>query len=89
MALETSRTATPVGSASQTSTEPLVVPPTIRAPDGTLQLRGGPVTNRRVQWDEDVVDNEGLGRKSSKGASLFGPTHSSYIQPPLLWLVVE
>ena len=22
---------------------------------------------RRIQWAEDVVDNEGLGRKSSKG----------------------
>lgn len=29
---------------------------------------------RRIQWAEDVVDNEGLGRKSSKGSFL----------PPLL-----
>ena len=36
-------------------------------PDGTLRLRGAPVHERRVVWAEDVVDNEGLGRKSSKG----------------------
>jgi protein phosphatase 1 regulatory subunit 11 len=24
-------------------------------------------SGRRIQWAEDVVDNEGLGRKSSKG----------------------
>src|SRR4051812_4940053 len=27
-------------------------------------------SRRRIQWAEDVVDNEGLGRKSSKGYSL-------------------
>jgi protein phosphatase 1 regulatory subunit 11 len=27
----------------------------------------GEVTRRRIQWAEDVIDNEGLGRKSSKG----------------------
>jgi protein phosphatase 1 regulatory subunit 11 len=26
-----------------------------------------PRTRRRIQWAEDVVDNEGLGRKKSKG----------------------
>lgn len=34
-----------------------------------LRLRGGHTANgRSVQWADDVVDNEGLGRKSSKGA---------------------
>jgi protein phosphatase 1 regulatory subunit 11 len=28
----------------------------------------GEKSRRRIQWAEDVVDNEGLGRKSSKGA---------------------
>jgi len=36
-------------------------------PDGTLRLRGGPIHSRRVTWSEEVVDNEGLGRKKSKG----------------------
>ena len=34
-----------------------------------LRLRGAhePGTRRQIHWAEDVVDNEGLGRKSSKG----------------------
>lgn len=35
-------------------------------PAGTLRLRGGPRSGPRVAWDEDVVDNEGLGKKKSK-----------------------
>ena len=38
------------------------------ASTGTLHLRGGPRDRPRVVWDEDVVDNEGLGRKKSKSA---------------------
>ena len=38
---------------------------------GTLRLRGGPRNRQRVAWDEDVIDNEGCGRKSSKGALLL------------------
>ena len=34
---------------------------------GTLRLRGEPIQRRRIRWAEDVVDNEHLGRKSSKG----------------------
>ncbi|KAG6208575.1 hypothetical protein E4U35_008270 [Claviceps purpurea] len=37
------------------------------SPPRTLRLRGEhPPRGRSVQWSEDVVDNEGLGRKSSK-----------------------
>lgn len=36
---------------------------------GALRLRGGPRKPRqRVAWGEDVVDNEGCGRKSSKSS---------------------
>ena len=35
-------------------------------PSGTLRLRGGTSEDRKVKWDEEVVDNEGLGRKKSK-----------------------
>lgn len=59
---------------SITTTEP-------RQTQAVLHLRGatreeeagsdvgesGERTRRRIQWAEDVVDNEGLGRKSSKG----------------------
>jgi protein phosphatase 1 regulatory subunit 11 len=43
---------------------------------GALHLRGGVRRSRaRVAWDEDVVDNEGCGRKSSKSAcSLLPPS---------------
>ena len=45
---------------TQTQTQPAAI----------LRLRGGHnPTGRSVQWSEDVVDNEGLGRKTSKGKS--------------------
>lgn len=33
---------------------------------GVLRLRGGPRNTQRVVWREDVIDNEGCGKKSSK-----------------------
>lgn len=57
------------GTGSRTQTE-------TRSPSGlpVLRLRGedlvrgaGTASGRRIQWADDVVDNEGLGRKSSKG----------------------
>ena len=51
----------------------------------TLRLRGevrGPEERteqgRRIQWAEDVVDNEGLGRKSSKGVLHPSSAYSLY-----------
>ncbi|KAJ7176603.1 phosphatase inhibitor-domain-containing protein [Mycena filopes] len=42
------------------------------APVGALHLRGGPRrTRQRVAWDDDVVDNEGCGRKSSKICCIY------------------
>ncbi|TFK99356.1 phosphatase inhibitor-domain-containing protein [Pterulicium gracile] len=40
---------------------------------GVLRLRGGPKKKspRRVVWDDDVVDNEGCGRKSSKICCIY------------------
>ena len=35
-----------------------------------LKLRGGPRSRPQVQWTEDVVDNEGAGRKKSKSACI-------------------
>ena len=34
---------------------------------GTLRLRAAPANQQRVQWADDVIDNEGMGKKSSKG----------------------
>jgi len=57
--------------ASQTHTLTLR-PATETRVQPVLRLRGaargaGERSERRIQWAEDVVDNEGLGRKSSKG----------------------
>ncbi|KAJ5112097.1 hypothetical protein N7532_000142 [Penicillium argentinense] len=49
---------------------------------GTLRLRGDdtsstsePSTARHIRWSEDVVDNEGMGKKSSKGNhEIFPPS---------------
>jgi hypothetical protein len=38
--------------------------------NGSME-EGGRGRGRRIQWAEDVVDNEGLGRKSSKGGFLI------------------
>ena len=59
-------TPTPSGSHTVTSTTP---PPDAQQGGHqvkVLRLRGGPVSRRRVVWDEDVVDNEHMGKKSSK-----------------------
>lgn len=34
---------------------------------GTLRLRATSANQNHVQWADDVVDNEGMGKKSSKG----------------------
>ncbi|KAG0078607.1 Type 1 phosphatases regulator ypi1 [Podila epicladia] len=38
---------------------------------GVLELTGEPSTGRRVQWDEEVVDNEHMGKKKSKICCIF------------------
>ncbi|KAJ5212713.1 uncharacterized protein N7498_004359 [Penicillium cinerascens] len=45
---------------------------------GTLRLRGDetpsasePSSARRIRWSEDVVDNEGMGKKSSKVCCIY------------------
>lgn len=43
---------------------------------GTLSLRGGPRSRQRVAWTEDVVDNEGMGKKKSK--SMFNSTFAPF-----------
>lgn len=61
--------AVPSPAPSQTTTETggSTQPETAPAPR-ILRLRGRHApSDRSVQWAEDVVDNEGLGRKSSKG----------------------
>jgi len=59
---------------SQTQTQSLSLRSSTRQP--VLRLRGatertGERTVRRIQWAEDVIDNEGLGRKSSKVCCIY------------------
>ncbi|KFX99898.1 hypothetical protein V490_01595 [Pseudogymnoascus sp. VKM F-3557] len=47
-----------------------------------LRLRGamrspGERSERRIQWAEDVIDNEGLGKKSSKVCCIYHPPKAS------------
>ena len=62
-----------------TTTETSRESSTVRLP-ATLRLRGEedsttstrePSSSRRIRWSEDVVDNEGMGKKSSKGLPVF------------------
>ncbi|KAH7125671.1 phosphatase inhibitor-domain-containing protein [Dendryphion nanum] len=43
----------------------------LSAPSGTLRLRAEPAEQRHIQWAEDVVDNEGMGKKSSKVCCIY------------------
>ncbi|ORX89943.1 hypothetical protein K493DRAFT_318311 [Basidiobolus meristosporus CBS 931.73] len=38
---------------------------------GTIRLEGATISNRRVRWDDNVVDNEGLGKKKSKICCIY------------------
>jgi protein phosphatase 1 regulatory subunit 11 len=45
-----------------------------------------PKTDKKVQWMEGVVDNEFLGRKSSKCKPSIRPINTHYIIPRLLYI---
>jgi protein phosphatase 1 regulatory subunit 11 len=67
-----SATRNPAGSstgsatATQTQTEQYSVPSSLVS-SGHLVLRAEPAEHRHIQWADDVIDNEGMGKKSSKG----------------------
>ena len=65
-----SRTAAPNSTGTQTQ---ITTDPSLRdqANGPVLRLRGERPPRRSIRWAEDVVDNEGLGRKSSKGQCYF------------------
>ena len=52
---------------SQTSTGSTTITSQSQSSQPVLRLRGVRSPQRSIRWAEDVVDNEGLGRKSSKG----------------------
>ncbi|KAJ5112968.1 Type 1 phosphatases regulator ypi1 [Penicillium angulare] len=73
-----SQTRQPGNPRLQTTTETSRESSTVRLPT-TLRLRGEessnapaePSTSRRIRWSEDVVDNEGMGKKSSKVCCIY------------------
>ena len=68
-----SGTATPTAtSGSQTITQTNAGP---SIPFGTLRLRAEPQERRHIQWAEEVVDNEGMGKKSSKVCCIYHKPH--------------
>ena len=44
-------------------------------PIPTLRLRAERDQRRHIQWAEDVVDNEGMGKKSSKVCCIYNKPH--------------
>ncbi|KAG9031520.1 hypothetical protein FRB95_002655 [Tulasnella sp. JGI-2019a] len=91
------RTAAP-SAGSPTATvapeQPTAGPSTTNEDDGTgapprragvLKLRGGPRSRPQVAWTDDVVDNEGAGRKKSKSTFSF----HSFLSPVRLILNVK
>ncbi|KAI9785771.1 MAG: hypothetical protein M1839_008788 [Geoglossum umbratile] len=57
--------------AVQTVTQLIAEAHPFTLPDGTLRLRGASTDERRVMWAEDVVDNEGMGKKKSKVCCIY------------------
>ncbi|KAL7937459.1 phosphatase inhibitor domain-containing protein [Trichoderma chlorosporum] len=71
MSQQQERSAQP-SAASQTTTDTVRPVTAESSPRVILRLRGGHTSNgRSVSWAEDVVDNEGLGRKSSKVCCIY------------------
>ncbi|MCJ1315136.1 hypothetical protein MMC15_000452 [Xylographa vitiligo] len=84
--LATNRMAnTPLHTGSPTTTTTTLdssIPTAIRSPQrrgpvpiGTLRLRAASAPRRGIRWAEDVVDNEGMGRKSSKVCCIYHKPH--------------
>lgn len=44
---------------------------------------------RHIRWSEDVIDNEGMGKKSSKGMYIYTAASSILGQSPFLLLPVK
>ncbi|KAJ9642563.1 Type 1 phosphatases regulator ypi1 [Coniosporium apollinis] len=64
----------PTGSVTTTTTQAPDVPQAFVPV--TLRLRVEPVEERHIQWAEDVIDNEGMGKKSSKVCCIYHKPHA-------------
>ncbi|PTB67488.1 hypothetical protein BBK36DRAFT_1167884 [Trichoderma citrinoviride] len=66
------RAQAPAASQTKTTADTPQSETTESQPSVILRLRGGHTANgRSVQWADDVVDNEGLGRKKSKVCCIY------------------
>ncbi|KAK5152301.1 Type 1 phosphatases regulator ypi1 [Recurvomyces mirabilis] len=71
------RTATRAANTALTSGPSTILQTNSQQPSATLRLRGDdresatPEPPPRVRWAEDVVDNEGMGKKSSKVCCIY------------------
>jgi len=59
------------GSQTITSTNSTQPHPSSINSDLVLRLRGASSNDRKVKWDDDVIDNETLGKKKSKSMFLL------------------
>ncbi|KAF2461638.1 phosphatase inhibitor-domain-containing protein [Lineolata rhizophorae] len=51
-------------------------PVTVTLPSsGRLRLRAEPAARRHIHWADDVIDNEGMGKKSSKVCCIYHKPH--------------
>lgn len=83
-----SRTRQPMGSTSFQTTTESSQDSTAHLPTLRLRAEATPTetdtseatsSSRRIRWSEDVVDNEGMGKKSSKGMEQFYLFHLFYL----------
>jgi len=56
------------GTVAQTQTTPST---SLISSSATLVLRAEPAQQRHIQWADDVIDNEGMGKKSSKVCCIY------------------
>ena len=73
-----SSTATATITSVESATDVVVGTISLRVPDSTTTGTTTATTGRSVVWAEEVIDNEFLDRKKSKGTSIY-PKHSSWM----------
>ena len=78
------RTTAPTGASQIITSNGIIAQSNLaHSPDLVLQLRGATTNGRKVKWDEDVVDNETLGKKKSKSkSSTFSRRNWTFPSPP-------
>jgi len=69
--ITTTQSTAPSGSTTTTTQQQPATQIPFTITHGTLVLRAEPAEERHIQWAEDVVDNEGMGRKSSKVCCIY------------------